>query len=413
MSDTRGNETPPSQPSELQPGEMLADRYRIEAHLGSGGMGVVYRALDLDLEERIALKVLRPEGNQATLARFKTEIKLARRIVHTNVCRTFDLGSHGDLKFVTMELLGGFTLEDHLRNDDLGDLEARLALFRDLLAGAGAAHQLGIVHRDLKPQNVIVTLQEHRPVIMDFGLAKEVRAPSALTNPGQLVGTPVYMAPELMLGKSADPRVDLYSLGVILFELLTGTRPFSGTTIFDIAHKQLEQQAPLPSEVRPGSPSWLDSVVSKLLARDPERRYASTDEVVTALESSGRTKRTRRILVIDDDEQHLRVVKAFLELQNYEVATASSGEAGIRTALATHPDLVCVDFRMQGMDGFHVATFLRQEENLQRIPIFMLTAIQDPQYERQAQRLGIERFFTKPLDFERFVSDVGERLAHI
>ena len=205
----------------LRPGDVVAERYRIEEKLGAGGMGVVYRATDLELDDIVAIKVLqlRESGEEHRVSRFKQEIKLARRIVHTNVCRIYDFGAWGDLRFVTMELLDGRSLDEVMRSELDLDRQGRLELFRGLLAGLEAAHEAGIIHRDIKPQNVMVT-SDGRSVLMDFGIARQFQS-EEITTTGEVVGTPVYMAPERLLGREVDQRCDIYSLGVILFELMT------------------------------------------------------------------------------------------------------------------------------------------------------------------------------------------------
>lgn len=239
----------------LPSGEVVAERYRIGGFLGEGGMGAVYRASDLELDDEIAIKVLQPAAggeSERMISRFKQEIRLARHIVHPNVCRIYDFGSWQKLKFVTMELLQGETLEALMKRPGELDLDARLELFRGKLAGLEAAHQLGIIHRDIKPQNVMVTV-EGRPVIMDFGIARRLES-TGMTVTGEVIGTPVYMAPERLLGGRVDHRCDIYSLGVILFELVTGTRPFTGKTVFEIAQKQIGKPPPRLLEVDPRVP---------------------------------------------------------------------------------------------------------------------------------------------------------------
>ncbi len=404
----------PSEPrasgtTRLLPGHVLADRYQVRNLLGSGGMADVYEAWDTELEEAVAIKVLHPSigTRDRMVERFKKEIRLARRVVHPNVCRIYDFGASKDLKFVTMELLPGTTLEAHIASHPELDLDSRLTMFREILSGLEAAHQLGIIHRDLKPQNVMVT-PDGRPVITDFGIARELDTGDNTTAIGEVLGTPAYMAPERMLGGRVDLRSDIYSLGVILFELATGERPFSGVTIFDMARNQLSIDPPLPTSLAPNLPLWLEQLILKMLAKQPEDRLQSVAAILTELPQTGRIK---TVLLVDDDSTMLSIVGVHLNQAGISVITADNGGAGIEMMQNKAPDLLCLDFTMPQMDGFQVATYLHRLGS--KVPIFMLTGMQDPQYEKQAARLGIEQFFTKPLDIEAFVDAVSRRLSSL
>ena len=393
----------------LSRGHLLGERYRIQRLLGSGGMADVYEALDLELEEIIAVKVVHPDvaNREEMVNQFKKEIKLARKIVHPNVCRIYDFGSTEDLKFVTMELIEGSTLDALNKERPDLDLDTKVEMFREILSGLEAAHQTGIIHRDLKPQNVMVT-PEGRAVIMDFGIARELSTDEISTATSDVIGTPAYMAPERMLGNRVDQRADIYSLGVILFELATRRRPFSGMTVFDMAKNQLSVDPPNPSAINPDLPAWLEPIILKMLAKEPKDRFQTVAELMVDLPQSGRIK---TVLLVDDDTIMLNLVGIHLNQAGISVVTAKDGAEGVSMVLDKQPDLLCLDFTMPQMDGFQVADTLRRMG--QKIPIFMLTGMQDPQYEKQAARLGIEQFFTKPLDIEGFVQAVSRRLASL
>jgi CheY-like chemotaxis protein len=403
-------QTPPAPSPWPRPGDLVAERYRIEELLGEGGMGAVYRARDLELDEVVALKVLKPAASDGAerLARFKQETRLARRIRHRNVCRTYDFGSCGELRFVTMEWVPGRTLESLMKDSEDSDLDARLELFGGVLAGLGAAHDLGIVHRDIKPQNVMVT-GDGRPVVMDFGIAREL-ADDGLTADGDVIGTPEYMAPERLLGTDVDHRSDIYSLGVLLFQLATGSLPFSGDTIFEIARNQISKDPPRPTEIDPRVPRWLEDLILEMLAKRPEDRVQSVAEVIDRLTAAARRK---TVLVIDDDPGFRKLAGDRLSQAGLEVVVVeSAGEGMARILNGGAPDLVCLEFDLSEMDGFHLADYLRQLEPERRPPLFMVTAKRDPQYEKQAARHGIERFFTKHrLNIEAFVGAIIERLS--
>ncbi len=402
---TREGATPGAR---LPKGYLLDERYWLRQLLGSGGMADVYEAWDLELDEAIAVKIVHPDfaEQEDMVDRFKNEIKLARKIVHPNVCRIHDFGSDQELKFVTMELVLGATLESLTHQQNELDLDVMIARFRQILSGLEAAHRTGIIHRDLKPQNIMVT-PEDRAVIMDFGLARQLST-IEITNDTEVIGTPAYMAPERMLGQPVDQRADIFSLGVILFEMATRRRPFPGMTVFDMAHHQLSVDPPSPSTINPELPAWLDPIILRMLAKRQKDRFQTIAELMADLPRSGRIK---TVLLVDDDTVMLKIVGIHLNQVGISVLTALDGAEGVSRVIAKEPDLLCLDFSMPRMDGFQVADYLRQLGK--KTPIFMLTGMHDPQYERQAARLGIEQFFTKPLDIEGFVEAVSRRLASL
>jgi len=285
--------------------ELVAFRYRIRGLLGRGGMGEVYEAEDLELHERVALKVLRRElaERPGALEQLKREIALARKVSHPNVCRLFDVGFHlrtsasgsERICFFTMELLQGESLSTRLhRTGPLSPDEAR-PLVRQLCEGLLAAHEAGIVHRDLKSANVLLVSarpgSSPRAVITDFGLARLVdESPAAPVEPAtRLIGTPAYMAPEQLEGKPITPATDLYALGIILFELLTGARPFQGEDAWSTATQRLHVPAPSPRELRPELERQWEVLILRCLERQPERRFPHARAVLTALPAPRRT----------------------------------------------------------------------------------------------------------------------------
>jgi serine/threonine protein kinase len=381
-------------------------------------MAVVHQAYDLELDDQVAIKILRPEVTRdrrrgpAELERFKREIKLARRILHTNVCRIYDYGHWQELQFVTMEIIPGRTLEEVLADPRVDGWGPRLDLFRGILAGVQAAHAMGIVHRDLKPLNIMVT-REGRPVVMDFGIAQEISIPEEIVD-GHVLGTPHYMAPERLLGRVTDHRCDIYSLGVLLFELLSGQRPFAGDSITEVALQQVSDPPPLPTAICPDIPSTLEQIILKMLEKKPESRYQSIGQILAELERSGlASDDPRAVLLVDDDPDLIRILESCLSREGLRVFTAENGGQGIKTLFRERVDLISVDLNMPIMDGFQFMSFLKENDLLDRVPVFMLTAEQDPRYEEQAARLGIERFFTKPLDAQRYAEQIQHRLRFI
>jgi len=275
-------------PWSLAAGDELGGRYCIVAPLGRGGIGEVYEAEDRELGERVAVKVVRPEvaAEERTLRRFKREIQLARRVTHPNVCRTFDLGPN----FLTMELLRGETLAAHLERCGRCTPEAAMPIVEGIVAGLAAAHAAGVVHRDLKTSNIFLE-SDGRVVITDFGLARDRDCDSheetTLTVTGEMMGSPAYMAPEQVRGERVTPATDLYSLGVVLFEMVTGQLPFRGESAFYTALKRLQEAAPSPRALVPDlDPRW-EAVILRCLARRSEERFPDAPAVLAALCGQG------------------------------------------------------------------------------------------------------------------------------
>jgi eukaryotic-like serine/threonine-protein kinase len=270
--------------SEVAVGSAFAGRYLIERLLGRGGMGAVYAAFDRHLEERVALKLLdAPPGRDASaLARFRREVRLARRVTHHNTARTFDIGEHAGAHYLTMELVDGVALDQLLRQKGALPVERATEIARQLCLGLTAAHAAGVIHRDLKPANVLVA-PDGRVVITDFGIARQIEDDARVTVAGtDLVGTPAYMAPEQVAGGTIDERVDLYAVGLILFEMLTGKLPFSGDTPLATAVARLERQPPNPRSLA-DIPEELAQLVLACLARDPDHRPSTAACLANAL----------------------------------------------------------------------------------------------------------------------------------
>ena len=282
------------------PGDVLAGRFKVLRFLARGGMGEVYESEDLEFNERVALKTARVELIQGAheIERFRREIQLARKVTHPNVCRTFDVfrhtetthdGSGRETLFVSMELLTGETLDKLIRREGRLTTSTALPIVKQMAAGLSAAHQAGVIHRDFKSANVVLISpssgsQSIRAVITDFGLAHaEFQGSHTLTRPGDIVGTPAYMAPEQIEGGEITPATDIYSLGVVIYEMLTGELPFSADTPLATAMKRLNQPAPtLRTRFPEADPVW-EKVVARCLERTPQNRYATTDDVVKAL----------------------------------------------------------------------------------------------------------------------------------
>ena len=289
--------TPQRKRVTLKEGEIFAGRYRIENILGKGGMGIVLKAHDQQLDEDVALKIIRPEHDLSSgfLEQLKQEIKLARKITNKYVLRTHDYGDYDGLPFVTMEYLKGVTLKQLL--DDRGSLPIGLVLRigRQIAEGLEAAHGVGVVHRDIKPLNILFDGRGDAK-IMDFGLAAPVAA-KGTTEEGQVFGTPRYMAPEQVKGEPVDPRTDLYALGVMLFELSTGFPPFEHAAITELLRMHLNAPVPRAKDMAPDLPDGFSYLLERLMAKRIEDRPASALEVAEILKllASGATGETKRV----------------------------------------------------------------------------------------------------------------------
>src|SRR5919201_342471 len=253
-------------------------RYRIMRKLGTGGMANVYLAEDQELGRRVAIKILddRHAGDEQFVERFRREAKNAAGLSHPNIVSIYDRGEAEGTYYIAMEYLEGRTLKELIVTKGPTPIPVAIDYTRQMLAALGFAHRNGIVHRDIKPHNVVVG-GDGRLKVTDFGIARS--GTSQMTEVGSIVGTAQYLSPEQARGAPVDPRSDLYSLGVVLYEMLTGKVPFTGDTPVEIAMKHLSQVPKPPSEWREQVPHDLDAVVMRALAKDPEQRYGSAEEM--------------------------------------------------------------------------------------------------------------------------------------
>ncbi|HTR52200.1 MAG TPA: protein kinase [Kofleriaceae bacterium] len=276
----------PSRPSLKQPAALpdFGPRYRVIGPLGKGGMGEVFRAYDAELKGEVALKVIRGDVDlEAALARFRREIALARKVTSPNVLRVYDLAEHDGLRFVSMELVDGEDLGAVMKRDKRLPIERALAIFRQVCTGLVAAHAEGVVHRDLKPQNVLVG-KDDRVRVADFGLARSI-GDSGMTASGAILGSPAYMSPEQVKGDPTDERSDIYSLGVMLYQLVTGEAPFRGDTPHAVMEMRLHKKPRPLAEVAPDAPAYLAPIVARCLEVEPGKRYASVRALLDDLDA--------------------------------------------------------------------------------------------------------------------------------
>ncbi|HEX2712653.1 MAG TPA: serine/threonine-protein kinase, partial [Candidatus Acidoferrales bacterium] len=269
----------------LQPGTLLGSRYEIQKQLGQGGMGAVYQAKDRELDRMVALKVIRPElaGRPEILQRFKQELILARQVTHKNVIRIYDLGEADGIKFITMQFIEGRDLRTLLAEKGKFGAEEAVGIILQVCLALEAAHAEGVVHRDLKPQNIMLDSQQ-RASVMDFGIARSVE-PGGMTQTGALMGTPEYMSPEQVRGEHVDARSDLFALGIIFCELLTGKMPYKAESAMGLMFKRTQERATTVAQLEPSVPKPLSDVVAKCLEIDPKLRYQSAAEIRQDLEA--------------------------------------------------------------------------------------------------------------------------------
>ena len=279
-SPTKTLETPKE---ELTTGSIFAGRYQIIEVLGKGGMGKVYRAIDKKLNEEVALKLVKPEiaSDKKTLERFSNELKIARKIAHKNVGRMYELMEEKGIHFITMEYVPGEDLKSFIRRVGQLPVGKTISIAKQVCEGLSEAHRLGVVHRDLKPQNIMID-KEGNSRIMDFGIARSLKA-KGITDAGVMIGTPEYMSPEQVDAKETDQRSDIYSLGVILYEMVTGRAPFEGDTPLSVAVKQKTGTPEDPRKLNSQIPENLSRIILRCMEKDKENRYQSAGELRSEL----------------------------------------------------------------------------------------------------------------------------------
>jgi len=331
---------PATQPPALVAGTPLGSRYLIEAVLGEGGMGMVYRARDMELNRTVALKVIRPElaSRPEILDRFKREILLASQVTHKNVVRIFDLGEVGDLRFISMSFIEGESLRALLDREGPLAAERGVPLVRTIALALQAAHDAGIVHRDLKPHNILID-RDGQPYIGDFGISRSMDSDGTMTETGAILGTVDYMSPEQARGDVPDHRSDIYSLGVMMFEMFTGTLPFRASNPLSVMVKRVHEDAPSASQVRPGMASWLSAIILRAMQRDPAARYQTVTDLVRDLDRQRASRARRRLIgkraVIAAIV--LAAAVAAVPLGQRLIATRAQAVPAVKTSLAVLP----------------------------------------------------------------------------
>jgi formylglycine-generating enzyme required for sulfatase activity/predicted Ser/Thr protein kinase len=315
-------ETLETAPQELATGSLFAGRYQIIEELGRGGMGRVYRVLDKKLSEEVALKLIKPEiaADEKTILRFRNELRTARNIGHPNVTRMYDLGEEKGSHFITMEYVRGEDLKSFIRRSGRLTVDKAATIAGQVAEGLAEAHRQGVIHRDLKPQNVMID-RDGNARIMDFGIARSVKS-EGTTGGGVMIGTPEYMSPEQVEGKAVDPRSDIYSLGIVLYEMLTGRPPFTGASALSVAMKQKSERAPDPQQQNSRIPAALSRLILKCLEKEASRRYQTAEELASELKTVERDIAAAEKAVSPRKPRPSRETVARVRYKKYAIAAA-------------------------------------------------------------------------------------------
>ena len=304
---------------EIVRGDLFAERYEIIEPLGQGGMGKVFKAYDRKVGEVVALKLIRPEisVNDKAIERFKNELKFARKISHRNVCRMHDIGEEGFFRYITMEYVAGEDLKRFIRR--AGTLSAGKAIHiaRQVVEGLAEAHRLGVVHRDLKPQNIMID-QDGNARIMDFGIARFADA-EGMTGSGVMIGTPEYMSPEQAELKEVDTRADIYSLGVVLYEMTSGKVPFEGETPLSVAMKHKTEKPRDVREINPQVPPGLAKIIARCMEKSPANRFQSAEELIAELDRVERELSTGERVVVGKNVGNTKEITANFKVKKLAV----------------------------------------------------------------------------------------------
>jgi serine/threonine protein kinase len=400
----------------LVPGGIFGRRYRVQRFLGAGAMGYVCSAVDSSIDEVVALKILSAPVHEdpESFERFKTELKLARKIRHRNVVQSFDLGFADGFPYISMEYVDADNLHKHLSRREVFPEAIALSILRQVLRGLRAAHELGIIHRDIKPENILLN-KDGIAFITDFGIATSARAMKAKR---EIAGTPDYMSPEQLRGNDITPASDLYSCGVMLYRMLAGRLPFETKSITNtIAAHLHDTPDPLPAhlEISDATRTLVDDLLKKDPADRPENASSVLDRVEAAL-SAGKKVRSSSsritILVAEEDPQTMTLLRSVLETDGYRVVATSTAEEAVNLAFEQNPSLILLDAEIKGgmdivlddadtapgearfVDGIGFLRILREDERLSRVPVVVMTADAEVATLKDA---GAAEFLRKPL----------------
>ncbi len=415
-----------------EPGTIIDGKYRVADVVGEGGMGVVLRARDEQLERDVAIKLIRPLSSAQSMLReqFLLEARTMAKVRHQNVVEIYAFGDLDGMPYFVMEYIEGPTLQDWF--DQRGGpplaVDEALGFLEQICRGVEAIHAAGAVHRDLKPNNVLIG-PAFRIAVADLGLAQAVdrRVTGMSSSWG---GTPVFMAPEVAglwdVASDLAHRADIYALGVMAFELLTGRVPFDGELPDDILRRHITEPPPVPSQVRPELAAAFDAPILDALVKDPARRTATArdfrDQLMDAraritLEGS----RARRIAIVDDDPDFIDLIATCLrhEIGGCQIDAYRDGATAYTAIVANPPDIVMLDLKMPGLDGVQLTEALRSSPATKDLPIIVLTAFGGAPDWQLLRQLGADAFQVKPVDLiavlaivRRLIDRQAARAAH-
>jgi serine/threonine protein kinase len=398
------------------PGTLVGGVYRVLEPLGSGAMGVVVLAQDESLDRRVAIKFIHPELLDSSLReRFTAEARAMARVSHPNVLQIYAFGEHEDAPYFAMEVVEGQTLEQWLLECGTPpDLDVTLSILDGICRGATAIHAADTIHRDIKPSNILLDAKLE-PHLADLGVSIICRhdRPSK----PETVGTPLYMAPEVALQRDVDPalraRADVYSLGCLAYELLTGQPPFGGEGQTGVMLKHAITSVPPPSSRRTDLPPALDAVILRALAKEPSERTPTAEALRLQLSAARLGSREPvRILVAEDHDDFRAALVEYLgaEFPDAEIGAYADGESLLRAFDRRRPSAVILDLRMPGLDGMQLTALLRARDPEASIPIIILTASGGPEEWRRLSELGADGFLVKPVVLDDVVSFVRRSL---
>jgi len=407
----------------LVPGNVFGRRYKIQRFLGAGAMGYVCSAIDNSIDEVVALKILSggvqddPDGFE----RFKTELKLARKIRHRNVVQSFDLGFADGYPYISMEYIDADNLLKHLQRRTVFPEALSLAILRQVLRGLRAAHDLGIVHRDIKPENILLN-KDGIAFITDFGVATTARR----VRRREIAGTPDYMAPEQLRGDEVTPASDLYACGVMLYRMLVGALPFNYTSITKTIEAHLTKLPdPIPdqSEVSKEVRDLIDALLQKNVADRPKSANEVLDVVERLLSAQKKARSSSNrvtVLVADHDPHTVAFLRSVLETDGYRVVTTSSAREAVNAAFDQSPSVILLDASikggfdlvnpdadtapglglgpdLRGADGIGLLRIMSSDEKLMRVPVVVMSDAGDAALRHAYARSGAVEFLVKPL----------------